>query len=189
MTTFDDTRTDLTLDEYFIPIDAGIRFSAAMPNPNFTKEFVTLGDGQLLNIKEDATVTRDRFITLGFTSSYALDAIRRLIQRTLPDRHQLRRLPHAEQYQFLDRIDRHLNTADRFVSSTKNSVIEIREEELDEHGSILWHVPRRTLGSAPEDYVLMPSFELWDIGYMPQWTTSAEPAWVPFSPPAHNTES
>lgn len=181
MTTFDDTRNDLILDGNFIPVDPGIRFSASLANPNFTKEFITLADGLLLDVKWDRTYSRERFIAIGHTSSYKLDAIRCRTLRTLPHRDELRRLPHAEQYPLLDVVNDYLNTADRFVASSSSSdeaVIDTREEEPNKYGDVVWRVPRRNhVGAeASEDHVLMPAFDLWDVGYMPQWDDEP-PAW------------
>lgn len=177
MTTFDDTRTDLELDEHGVPTASGIRFTAAMPNPNYTLEFITLADGSVFDIKAGKTRPRDRFDDACLTTSYRLDEIRREMVSTFPTRERVRRLPHEEQWRILDRIYEHLASARSFVSPSGRrravSDAPFVPDESTAGDNLTWEV---TDGNRHRTWELTP-FEMWDTGNMPVWPEGAEPTW------------
>lgn len=177
MTTFDDTRTDLELDEHGVPTASGVRFTAALPNPNYATEFITVADGTVLDLKSHKTVARDRFNDVILTTSYRLDQIRREMVSTFPTAQRVRRLPHEEQWHILDRICEHLASARSFVSPSGErraiSDAPFVPGKSTADDNLTWEV---TDGDRHRTWELTP-FEMWDTYNMPVWPEGAEPAW------------
>lgn len=177
MTTFDDTRTDLELDEHGVPTAPGVRFTAALPNPNYATEFITVADGTVLDLKSHKSIARDRFDDGSLTTSYRLDQIRREMVHTFPDRERVRRLPHEEQWRILDRICEHLASARSFVSPSGRRRAHSNDpfvaDESTAGDNLIWHM---TEGNHHRTWRLTP-FEMWDTGNMPVWPEGTEPTW------------
>lgn len=179
MPTFDDTRTDLELDEHGVPTTPGIRFTAALPNPNYTAEFVTLADGTVLDLKTHETISRDRFDDARLTTSYRLDEIRREMVHAFPTAQSMRRLPVSEQWGILDRIDAYLSSARDFRnldgSWRAHSDDPVVPDASTAGDNLTWEV---TYGDRHRTWKLTP-LEMWDTGNMPVWPEGDEPTWSP----------
>lgn len=177
MTTFDYTRTGLELDEHAVPTAPGIRFTAVLPNPDCTAEFVTLANGAVLDLRSHETISRDRFDDASLTTSYRLNEIRREIVRAFPTAQRVRRLPVSEQWGILDRIDAYLASARDFRSldgyRRAHSDDPVVADESTGGDHLTWEV---TDGERHRTWQLTP-FEMWDTGNMPVWPEGAEPTW------------
>lgn len=177
MTTFDDTRTDLELDDHGVPVATGIRFTAALPNPNYTAEFITLADGAVLDLRAHETISRDFFDDSPLTTSYRLDKIRREMVSSFPTRQRVRRLPHSEQWSILDRIADHLSSARDFRSldgfRRAHSDDPVVADKSTAGDNLTWEV---TDGDRHRTWELTP-FDMWDTGNMPVWPEGTEPTW------------
>lgn len=159
---------NLILDENFIPVDAGVIFHATFPNPLDYKHrtLVTLADGRLLEITEgrNRIISRTSFVKSGSSTTYHLDALRAKITRVFPTRDEVRRLPRSEQYALLDQIEEHLEAAEEMISPGGEI---LRERRKTDDGQSQWLLRE----------IYVHTFNLWDTGYMPRWTTGSEPAW------------
>lgn len=169
------------LDESYIPTDPGVEFSATFPNPldGQWRTFVTLADAgdNLLETTDGTckTLSRKQFAASGSSTTFHLQAIREKIARAFPHRSDVRRLPRSEQFELLDALFDHLETADHLV--WHDTVLDTYR--LDKDGHREWLIR--------EQYVM--GFNLWDTGYMPTWTITPQPVWTPPSSASSSSAS